>query len=216
MDQVIVDDYAQAISEGANLPAIVVFHDADDAYWLADGFHRHVAAERETIEADVREGSRRDAVLYSVGANTTHGLRRSNSDKQNAVMMLLRDPEWGKWSDREIGKRAGVDHKTIGRMRAIVGTAPTERTFTSRHGTVATRRVEKVDGEFPIDQSPPNPSTAFLRSLSEVVRHATQIEAAVARGEADAKPVREAMKAAMRAIAKIDKRLAEMAPEEAA
>ena len=54
------------------------------------------------ISADVREGSRRDAILYAVGANASHGLKRTNRDKRNAVMVLLKDPEW---SDRADGPR---------------------------------------------------------------------------------------------------------------
>jgi hypothetical protein len=205
MDQTVVDDYAQALLDGATFPPVVTFFDGE-AYWLADGFHRHaahVAAGLETIEADVREGTRRDAVLFAAGANAWHGLRRSNEDKQNAVLMLLRDAEWRKWSDREIGKRAAVDHKTVARVRAITGAAPTtERLFKTKHGTVATRRVEKVDGALPID-----PTLPFLRALADMERQAVHLEAAVAQQPGQVKPLREALKAAMRAIAKIEKRL---------
>ena len=51
------------------------------------------------ISADVREGSRRDAILYAVGANASHGLKWTNRDKRNAVMVLLKDPEWGRRQD---------------------------------------------------------------------------------------------------------------------
>jgi hypothetical protein len=51
------------------------------------------------ISADAREGSRRDATLYAVGANASHGLKRTNRDKRNAVMVLLNDPEWGRRQD---------------------------------------------------------------------------------------------------------------------
>jgi len=33
-------------------------------------------------------------LLYAVGSNATHGLRRSNADKRRAAQMLLEDPEW--------------------------------------------------------------------------------------------------------------------------
>ena len=36
------------------------------------------AANLDKIEADVREGGRRDAILYAVGANAAYGLKRSN------------------------------------------------------------------------------------------------------------------------------------------
>ncbi len=39
--------------------------------------------------ADVRTGTKRDAILFSVGANATHGTRRTNEDKRRAVMTLF-------------------------------------------------------------------------------------------------------------------------------
>ena len=50
------------------------------SYWLADGFHRHSAyhrAKRDEMPVTVHEGNLRDAVLYSITANTKHsGLRQ--------------------------------------------------------------------------------------------------------------------------------------------
>jgi hypothetical protein len=100
-----IADYAQGMQEGYQFPPVVVFLDGTD-YWLADGFHRVEAAKvagfRE-IEVDLKLGSRREAILYAVGANATHGLRRSRADKQQAVSLLLQDEEWGRWSDRSWG-----------------------------------------------------------------------------------------------------------------
>src|SRR5689334_5635307 len=75
-----IRDYADDLRAGATFPPVVVFHDADSGdFWLADGFH-WVGATREAgfteIEADVRQGTRRDAALFSVGANGQHGHRR--------------------------------------------------------------------------------------------------------------------------------------------
>ena len=79
------------------------------------------------ILAEVREGTRRDAILAAAAANATHGLRRTNADKRRAVLTLLRDPEWVKWSDRKIGAGRSVDHKTVAaiRARATSGEFPT-------------------------------------------------------------------------------------------
>ena len=40
--------------------------------------------------------------------NADHGKRRSNADKRRAVEMMLKDSEWGKWSDREIAAKCAV------------------------------------------------------------------------------------------------------------
>lgn len=114
-----VDDYAEAIQAGTKLPPVTVYHDGA-AYWLADGFHRYAAhkkIEAREIEADVRQGEKREAVLHSVGANATHGLRRTTEDKRRAVMLLLEDSEWREWSDREIARRTGVSPSTVGSLR---------------------------------------------------------------------------------------------------
>lgn len=123
MNGVVVYEYADLMKEGATFPDIIVFFDGKD-YWLADGYHRHAAAVEAklvSINADVRQGTQRDAVLFSVGANSTHGLRRTNEDKRRAVITLLQDEEWSKWSDREISRRTGVSPTTVSSIRQQSG-----------------------------------------------------------------------------------------------
>jgi hypothetical protein len=138
LDEATIADYAatwQDLSYEQNgldrMPPIVVFYDGE-SYWLADGFHRVAAYERfladgkpsaspHTMRADVRQGTRREAVLYAAGANADHGLRRTTADKERAVLALLRDEEWGQWSDREIARRCKVSHDFV-------------RNVTERHG----------------------------------------------------------------------------------
>ncbi len=123
INQQVIDEYAVAWRDGAKFPPIIAFYDGEN-YWLADGFHRCISANLANvaeIDADIRQGTRRDAVLYSVGANSNHGLRRTNDDKRRAITTLLSDKEWGGWSDREIARRCGVHHDTVGRVRAEVG-----------------------------------------------------------------------------------------------
>ena len=119
---VTVYEYANAMREGELFPPIVVFHDGEH-YWLADGFHR-LAATKEAgfkeIVCEVQQGTQRDAVLYSVAANSTHGLRRTNADKRRAVETLLKDEEWGKWSDREIARKCGVSQPFVGNIRQTI------------------------------------------------------------------------------------------------
>lgn len=108
--QNVIDEYAEALSGGAIFPPVVVYYDGSD-YWLADGFHRHAGhkkAGRSEITADIRQGTRRDAVLYSVGANSQHGLRRTNEDKRRAVLTLLQDAEWARKGYRWIASKCAV------------------------------------------------------------------------------------------------------------
>lgn len=120
LDLVTIAEYAEAMQAGDQFPTVKLFDDGEDL-WLADGFHRVEAAKsigRTTIVALVLRGSRRDAVLDSVGSNAMHGLRRTNADKRHAVELLLADPEWAQWSDREIARRCAVSHQTVSSIRA--------------------------------------------------------------------------------------------------
>ncbi len=114
-----VNDYAQAMEGGAEFPPVSLYHDGA-TYWLADGFHRYHAArelQRETLPALIYEGTQREAILFSVGANQYHGLRRSNQDKRRAVEMLLADEEWVQCSDRWIAEQCGVSNRFVGIVR---------------------------------------------------------------------------------------------------
>src|SRR5262245_57326482 len=109
----------QATEGGLRFPPIIVFSDGK-SYWLADGFHRFLAARQAgltEIAADVRPGTQRDALLHSISANSDHGLPRSRADRRKAVTVLLNDAEWSQWSDREIAKRCRVHHSMVSRMR---------------------------------------------------------------------------------------------------
>lgn len=134
----IVAEYAEAMRCGAKFPAVTLFFDGAQ-YWLADGFHRYHATKEVPaldILADVREGTKRDARLFSAGANGTHGQRLSNSDKRKSVLVLLLDKEWSQWSNRDIAKHCHVSHEMVNKLRkdiespsqkvATVATPPTK------------------------------------------------------------------------------------------
>jgi hypothetical protein len=134
-----VRDYADAIRAGVQLPALVAFEDSEDpgrGCWLADGFHRQLAyREAGVLEVlvDLRRGTRRDALRHSIGANDSHGLRRTRADKRRAVTTALADAEWSALSDRELAGMTGTSHTFVGIVRrelaepeaGNVATAPT-------------------------------------------------------------------------------------------
>jgi hypothetical protein len=119
-----VRDYAAAMTAqladgGLQFPPVVLFTDGRD-YWLADGFHRVLAARKAglaEIAAQVHPGTQRDVLLFAVSANGAHGLPRTRADMRKLVGLLLADVEWSQWSDREIARRCRVDHKVVSRLR---------------------------------------------------------------------------------------------------
>jgi len=126
MDQDALEDYANTMKDGGCFPPVTVLSD-NVGFWLADGFHRVAAAkvlELKTIRATVIPGGRREALLFAAGCNGNHGVRRTNADKQRAVSRLLKDQDWGGWSDAAIASHCRVDPKTVGTHRkAIYGSS---------------------------------------------------------------------------------------------
>jgi len=112
-----ISSYAEAMQEGAQFPPIIAYYDGTK-YWLADGFHRFLAAQRneyEEISADVHEGSRTDALRHALGANSTNGIYRSNADKRNAGEIALE--EWPELSNALIASLCKVSADLVRRCR---------------------------------------------------------------------------------------------------
>ena len=122
LNQEVLAEYAALYREGVQMPPVKVFFDGS-TFWLADGFHRFFGAKqagRENINEERIPGTQREAVLFSLGANAKHGLRRSNADKRRAVETLLADPEWAAWSGEAIAKACVVSAMTVSRIRAEI------------------------------------------------------------------------------------------------
>jgi hypothetical protein len=117
-----VSEYCGLLSDNKQWPfdsPLVVFYDGTD-YYLADGFHRYIAAKRagrSSAPCQVINGSVRDAVKFALSANARHGLRRTNEDKRKAVTTALEDTEWRNLSSRAIGELCGVSHNFVETLR---------------------------------------------------------------------------------------------------
>ena len=175
IDEGVVGEYAELYANGVDLPPVVVFYDGA-TFWLADGFHRYWANRQidcNQIFAEVRHGTKREAILYSVGANADHGLRRTNPDKRKAVLTVLEDEEWSQWSDREIARRCGVSHDMVNRARRSLSendSEPTRRTYRTKHGsktpmktgTINRQRRRGPDSPNPVREARPAPAQTNL------------------------------------------------------
>jgi len=112
-------EYTELLMEGVKMPPVRAFFDGLDT-WLADGFHRyhaHRRAKLKEIECEITKGTKRDAKIYSLGANHDHGLPRTNEDKRKSVITCLEDIELSMLSDHEIARICKVSHMTVGRIR---------------------------------------------------------------------------------------------------
>ena len=161
LNQETVAEYAQAFTAGATFPPVVAFFDGAN-YWLADGFHRYFGARdagESAIDAEIRTGTQRDAVLYSWGANDKHGLPRSNADKRNIVTAILKDEQGRQWSDNKIAKDFGFSHPFVGNVRRSLETVSSEksaeRTYTTKHGTTAVMNTTNVGKKTKAEKAKP-------------------------------------------------------------
>jgi protein gp37 len=91
----------------------------------------------------VYEGTKRDAILYSCGANK-HGKARTNDDKRRAVTRLLGDREWGGWSNVEISRHCGVSESLVRSIRKAI--------FVSNEDS-APRKVKRGGTTYEMDTS---------------------------------------------------------------
>jgi hypothetical protein len=117
-----VEEYAEHYREGRKMPAIVLFWNGE-SYFRADGEHRILAvraAHLTEIEAKVFQGGRREAKLYATGSNADFGLPRSKETVNEAILALLRDPEWYQWSDHVIAEHVNCSPTTVKKRREDV------------------------------------------------------------------------------------------------
>ena len=126
-----IDNYAEAMADGAQFPDVTVFTDGTH-FWLADGFHRVMAAKqlgKKQISADVRKGTEDDAVVFGGTANNKQGKRPTRADVQHFLEMV--------WERRE----------------AIFGGTPTGGNFAEKCGVstpTGDRFVQAKLAEMPV------------------------------------------------------------------
>jgi hypothetical protein len=124
LDPAMIRDYAEDMANGDVFPPGIVVDDGEN-YWLVRGFTRTAAESLGWAEFDyvVKPGTLRDAILFSLGENADHGLRRTNEDKRRAVLTMLNDPEWGQKSSEWIAKCCHVSHTFVNNLRSLATVA---------------------------------------------------------------------------------------------
>jgi hypothetical protein len=107
---------------------------------------------RESLPAEVYEGTLREAILYATGCNL-HGKPLTNADKRKRVTTLLQDREWSHWSDNSIAKHCGVAQSFVSKLRADLSLISeisedeqpaTTRTYRDKYGQVRTMDTSEI------------------------------------------------------------------------
>ncbi|HEY0946937.1 MAG TPA: ParB/RepB/Spo0J family partition protein [Opitutaceae bacterium] len=141
-----IESYAEAMTDGVEFPPITVFFDGA-TYWLADGFHRYLAAKRNglpAIRAEVQPGGRVEALRFALGANATNGVHRTNADKRNAVEIALE--EWSDMANPVIAGWCRVSVEFVRKCRGEMtklGKLDQRETVTGRDGQQYPAAIER-------------------------------------------------------------------------
>lgn len=117
-----VNDYADRMTEGDEFPPVVLFGTKDKC-WIGDGWHRVMGAQQcefLDIPADLRKGDRKDALKYALGANASHGQRRTNEDKRRCVELAI--AEWPKLTHQQVADLCGVGKSFVHSLRSQFST----------------------------------------------------------------------------------------------
>jgi hypothetical protein len=148
-------------------------------YWIGDGFHRaeaYLKAGKMKVPALVREGGWQAAATHAVGANDSHGLRRSRKDLARAIALAFElYPTLG---DRAIAKIVRTSHPTVAAHRPASKDNDT-RTYTDRWGNESQMNVAGLRGKTALDPGPVNefnelpPATKTV--LLDVLSHVGQL-----------------------------------------
>lgn len=91
--------------------------------------------------------------------------------------MLLSDPEWRGWGDREIARRCGVHFNFVAKVRGEVtitpnDSEPAERTYTTKHGTQAQMRTGNIGRRAEPAPERPTPASPIRSTVGESIRTA--------------------------------------------
>ncbi|GAB4437490.1 MAG: hypothetical protein Kow0031_19300 [Anaerolineae bacterium] len=157
----LVAEYADLMAdEEFEFDPVEALEDGAGGVFVWDGTHRGEAARRVNrfLLVNLKPGTRAEAEWLALGANQKHGLRRSREDRQYVVRQALQHPEGASRSDREIGRHCGVDHKTVGRIRAELEASGeisriTERTVT-RNGVTYQQETAGISAAEADETSP--------------------------------------------------------------
>lgn len=145
-----IESYAEEMNNGTVFPPITLFFDGA-THWLADGFHRYLAAKRiglPAIEAEVKAGGRVDALRHALGANATNGVYRTNADKRNAAAIALE--EWPGLANPVLAEICRVSNDLVRNCRKELeqaGKIERPRRVVGRDGKEYPAEVERELGE---------------------------------------------------------------------
>jgi hypothetical protein len=115
-----VNSYAALMRERPMDP-VVVYHEGNGTFLLADGFHRLAAAKqlgRTTINATIYSGTAREAQWFALGVNRAHGRRLSKRDVARAIRVAIE--QFPDCSSKQLAEHIGCSQSYVAAVKEQV------------------------------------------------------------------------------------------------
>jgi ParB-like chromosome segregation protein Spo0J len=193
-----VEEYASLISEKVLMPPVIVYFDGKE-YWLVDGFHRYFSHKKLGLTemlVDIRNGTLREAQFFSKGAHNGRGLGHNSKDYEYIVLSMVKDKEWGQWSNRALGKHIGISAMTVGRIKKKADVQQSSKKKTNRKDGKGKEVIVDTSKMGRPEQTKPNEVEQLQQKIkeltttvNEVVEENTQIKDQIAIGSWDASEI---------------------------
>ena len=164
LDEDVIEEYREAMREYGEAHWQNFWNEAPrmtESGHLYSGFHTVTAAMREfgrEYQIDViKEGKDwREAYFRATGMNGTHGRRRTNAEKEEAVRRWLEDEEMRQWTDGHIAKECLVSAPFVSKRRRLetISSGPTKRKFVDSDGEIQWQETKKIGTNQPTAYDP--------------------------------------------------------------
>ena len=157
LDEDVIEEYREAMREYGKEHWQSFWNESPrmtESNHLYSGFHTVTAAMREFGQeyeiSVVREGKDwREAYFLATRMNATHGRRRTNAEKEEAVKRWLEDEEMCQWTDGHIARECLVSAPFVSKRRRLetISSQPTKRKFVDSDGEIQWKETEQIGAE---------------------------------------------------------------------
>ena len=157
LDEDVIEEYREAMREYDKEHWQSFWNESPrmtESNHLYSGFHTVTAAMHEFGQeyeiSVVREGKDwREAYFLATRMNATHGRRRTNAEKEEAVKRWLEDEEMCQWTDGHIARECLVSAPFVSKRRRLetISSQPTKRKFVDSDGEIQWKETEQIGAE---------------------------------------------------------------------
>lgn len=157
----VVQEYLECYENKVRMPEVVLFETKPGHYLVGDGWHRLTALrqldpkKKQAWPFEVRKGSYADCLRFALTANIHHGLRRTNEDKRQGVILAL--TQFTGLSDVQLAEICAVSGDLVGRVRKqLVSQGEIPAASTRKGADGKTYRVTNMEPAEPSTPEKPN------------------------------------------------------------